>query len=168
MAKNQTFDVESKVDQQELDNALNQARKELSQRYDFRGIDFEIEWKKAENLIVIRAPDEFKVTAIWDVMQNKIVGRKLPLKNFKLEDSDDAALGSKRANVTIQQGIPSDTAKKINKFIKDQKLKKVQAQIQGETVRIMSPSRDELQNVMTLLKNEDFGIDLQFGNFRTA
>lgn len=168
MAKNQSFDVESKVDPQELDNALNQARKELSQRYDFRGIEFEIEWKKKENVLVVKGPDDYKVKAIWDVMQNKLVARGLPLKNFTMQDADDAALGTKKATITIQQGIPNDTAKKINKFLKDQKLKKVQAQIQGDTVRVMSPSRDELQNVMTLLKNEDFGIDLQFGNFRSA
>lgn len=168
MAKNQSFDVESKVEMQELDNALNQARKELTTRYDFRGIDFEIEWNKKDMFLVIKAPDDHKLRAIWDVMQNKLVGRKLPLKNFEPQDADDATLGTLRQKVTIQNGIPGEKAKKIAKFIKDKKLKKVQAQIQGDTVRILSPSRDELQNVMQLLKAEDFGIDLQFGNFRSA
>ncbi len=168
MAKNQSFDIESTVEMQELDNALNQARKELSTRYDFKGIDFEIDWNKKENVLVLHGPDEHKMRAIWDVVQNKLVGRKLPLKNFELEDADSAALGTLKQRVKIQNGIPSDKAKQIAKFIKDQKLKKVQAQIQGETVRILSPSRDELQNVMQLLKGEDFGIDLQFGNFRSG
>lgn len=167
MAKNQSFDVESKVDMQEVDNALNQTRKELTQRYDFRGVEFEIEWNKKDNAVAIHGPDEHKLRAIWDVLQNKIVGRKLPLKNFKLEDPDDAALGTQKQKVSIQQGISSDQAKAIAKFIKDKKLKKVQAQIQGDTVRVMSPSRDELQNVMGLLRDEDFGVELQFGNFRS-
>lgn len=167
MPKSQSFDVESKVEMQELDNALNQARKELSTRYDFRGIDFEIDWNRKEMHLTLNAPDEHKLRAIWDVVQNKLVGRKLPLKNFEPEDVDGASLGTVRQRVTIQNGIPSDKAKKITKFIKDQKLKKVQAQIQSDTVRITSPSRDELQNVMQLLKAEDFGIDLQFGNFRS-
>lgn len=168
MAKNQSFDIESKVEMQELDNALNQARKELSQRYDFKGIQFEIEWNKKDNVLVIHGPDEHKMRAIWDVVQNKLIGRKLPLKNFELQDPDSASLGTLKQRVTIQQGIPSEKAKAITKFIKDKKLKKVQAQIQGDTVRILSPSRDELQNVMQLLRAEDFGVELQFGNFRSA
>lgn len=168
MAKNQSFDIESKVEMQELDNALNQARKELSTRYDFKGIEFEIDWNKKDNVIVLHGPDEHKLRAIWDVVQNKLVGRKLPLKNFEPQETDSAALGTLKQRVTIQNGIPGDKAKQIAKFIKDQKLKKVQAQIQGETVRILSPSRDELQDVMQRLREEDFGIDLQFGNFRSA
>ncbi|MEL6543815.1 MAG: YajQ family cyclic di-GMP-binding protein [Myxococcota bacterium] len=168
MAKNQSFDIESKVEAQELDNALNQARKELSTRYDFKGIAFEIDWNRKENVITLHAPDEHKLRAVWDVLQNKLIGRKLPLKNFEPQDVDSAALGTLKQRVTIQQGIPSDKGKAIAKFIKDKKLKKVQAQIQGDTVRILSPSRDELQNVMQLLKSEDFGVELQFGNFRSA
>lgn len=168
MAKNQSFDVESKVELQEVDNALNQARKELSQRYDFRGVEFTIEWNKKENVIVLHAPYEDKLRAIWDVLQNKMVARKLPLKNFEPQAISDAALGTQKQRVTIQQGIPSEKAKAIAKFVKDKKLKKVQAQVHGDTVRILSPSRDELQNVMTMLREEEFGVELQFGNFRSA
>lgn len=166
MAKNSSFDVESKVELQEVDNAVNQTRKELSQRFDFRNIKFEIDWKRKENVILIHAPDDFKLKAIWDVLQTKLVGRKLPLKNFQPQEPDSASLGTVKQTITIQQGIPGDKAKEIVKFIKDQKLKKVQAQIQGDTVRVTSPSRDALQEVMGLLRREDFGVELQFGNYR--
>jgi len=166
VAKNQSFDIESTVEMQEIDNALNQTRKELSQRYDFRNVEYELDWQKKDNQITIKAPDDFKLKAIWDVMQNRLVARKLPLKNFQPQDADDSTLGTTKQKILIQQGIPGDKAKEIVKFLKNKKLKKVQSQIQGDIVRITSPSRDDLQGVMDLLRAEDFGVDLQFRNFR--
>ena len=168
MAGNQSFDVTSGVDVQEVDNAVNNASKELGQRYDFKGVEYKLELKRAEKIIYIQAEDEFKLNAIWDVLAGKIVKRGVPIKNLKREDIQKASSFAVRQNVTLQQGVPMEIAKEIVKFIKDQKLKKVQAQIQGEQVRVISPSRDDLQSVMALLKAHDFKLDLQFGNFRSA
>lgn len=168
MAGNQSFDVTSGVDMQEVDNAVNNASKELGQRYDFKGVTYELELKRAEKIIYIQAEDEFKLNAIWDVLAGKIVKRGVPIKNLKREDIQKASSFAVRQNITLQQGVPMEIAKEIVKFIKDQKLKKVQAQIQGDQVRVISPSRDDLQSVMALLKAHDFKLDLQFGNFRSA
>lgn len=167
MAVNQSFDVTSGVDMQEVDNAVNNANKELSQRYDFKGVDYKLELKRADNVIVIQAPDAFKLNAIWDVLAGKIVKRNVPVKNLKREDIEKASSFAVRQTITLQQGVPMEIAKEIVKFIKDAKLKKVQAQIQADQVRVMSPSRDELQNVMALLKGHDFKLELSFGNFRS-
>lgn len=167
MAGNQSFDVTSGVEMQEVDNAVNNANKELGQRYDFRGVEYKLELKRAEKVISILAPDEFKLNAIWDVLADKIVKRKVPVKNLKREDIEKATSFAVRQTITLQQGVPMEIAKEIVKFIKDAKLKKVQAQIQGEQVRVISPSRDELQNVMALLRGHDFKLELTFGNFRS-
>lgn len=168
MAGNQSFDVTSGVDLQEVDNAVNNANKELAQRYDFKGVVYTLELKRAEKIISIQAEDAFKLNAIWDVLATKIVKRNVPLKNLKREDIEKASSFAVRQTVTLQQGVPMEIAKEIVKFIKDAKFKKVQAQIQGDQVRVISPSRDDLQNVITLLKAHDFKLDLQFGNFRSA
>lgn len=165
---NQSFDVTSGVDMQEVDNAVNNANKELAQRYDFKGVKYELELKRAEKVINITAEDEFKLNAIWDVLATKIVKRNVPIKNLKREDIAKHTSFAVRQVITLQQGVPMEIAKEIVKFIKDAKLKKVQAQIQGEQVRIISPSRDDLQSVIALLKSHDFKLDLQFGNFRSA
>ncbi|MEZ0310678.1 MAG: YajQ family cyclic di-GMP-binding protein [Myxococcota bacterium] len=167
MAGNQSFDVTSGVDMQEVDNAVNNANKELAQRYDFRGVDYKLELKRAEKVVQITAEDEFKLNAIWDVLANKIVKRNVPIKNLKREDVEKASSFAVRQTITLQQGVPMEIAKEIVKFIKDAKLKKVQAQIQADQVRVMSPSRDELQNVMALLRGHDFKLELSFGNFRS-
>ena len=161
-----SFDVTSTVDLQEVDNAVNQARKEIAQRYDFKGSTAAIEFNKVDSTLTLSAEDQMKLTALWDVLQTRLVRRNVPVKNLKLGDVETASGASVRRVITLQQGIPSDAARDIIKFIKDQKLKKVQATIQGDQLRISSSSKDELQNVIAVLRGHDFGIALQFGNYR--
>ncbi len=167
MAATQSFDVTTGCDLQEVDNAVNQARKEISQRYDFKGVKAEIEFKREENVINLTAPDDFKVRAVYEVLQTKMVRRGVPVKNVQVGKIEPAGGSTVRQELKLQQGIPTETARAIVKCIKDRKMKKVQASIQGEQVRVSSPSRDELQGVINLLKEEDFGIELSFGNFRS-
>jgi uncharacterized protein YajQ (UPF0234 family) len=166
MAGQASFDVTSTVDLQEVDNAVNQARKELAQRYDFKGSKAAIDLKRAENIIEILADDNFKMDAVWDILQTRMVRRGVPIKNLKPSDILPLAGGLVKRTVTLQQGIPSDEAKAIVKFLKEQPLKKVQAAIQADQVRVSSPSRDELQTAIRMLKGHDFGIELKFGNYR--
>ena len=166
MAGTCSFDVTSTVDLQEVDNALNQARKEVAQRYDFKGAKAEIDFAKAENTITLAADDEFKLDALWEIVQGRMVKRGVPVKNLTLGTVERGAHDTVRRVVTLQQGIPSDAGRAIVKFLKDRKLKKVQAAIQADQLRITSPSRDELQAVIQLLKEQDFGVALQFGNYR--
>jgi uncharacterized protein YajQ (UPF0234 family) len=166
MADTQSFDVTTGCDLQEVDNAVNQALKEITQRFDFKGIKAGIELHRADNQIVLTGPDEFKLKAIWDVLQTKLVRRKVPLKNLELGAIDNAAGGTARQEIALQQGIPIETAREIVKFVKEHKLKKVQVAIQADQLRVSSPSRDELQNVMAMLRQHDFGIELNFGNYR--
>jgi len=158
--------VTSTVDLQEVDNAVNQARKELAQRYDFKGSKSAIDFKRAENIIEILADDNFKMEAVWDILQTRMVRRGVPVKNLKAGDVLPVAGGLVSRTITLQQGIPIEAARDIVKYIKDQKLKKVQAAIQGDQLRISSPSKDELQAAIRLLKAQDFGVELQFGNYR--
>jgi cyclic-di-GMP-binding protein len=166
MAAASSFDVTSSVDLQEVDNAVNQARKEIAQRYDFKGSSAAIEFNKTENTLTLSAEDTMKMDALWDVLQTRLVRRNVPVKNLKLGDVETATGATVRRVVTLQQGIPSDAARDIIKYIKDQKLKKVQATIQGDQLRITSASKDELQDAIRLLRAHDFGIALQFGNYR--
>jgi len=166
MAAQASFDVTSGVDLQEVDNAVNQARKEIAQRYDFKGSKSSIDFKRAENLLEIVSDDNFKMEAVWDILQTRMVRRGVPVKNLKASDIEPMAGGLVRRTVTLQQGIPIDASRQIVKFIKDQKLKKIQAAIQADQLRISSPSKDELQAAMRLLKAQDFGVELQFGNYR--
>lgn len=166
MVAQASFDITSTVDLQEVDNAVNQAKKEIAQRYDFKGSKAEIDLRRTENLIVLTAEDDFKLQALWDVLQGRLVRRGVPAKNLKLGDKEQAAGSTVRRTLTLQQGIPTDTSRAIVKFLKDQKLKKVQAAIQADQVRVSSPSKDDLQTAMRLLKDEDFGIELEFGNYR--
>jgi hypothetical protein len=167
MPPTQSFDVTVGCDLQEVDNAVNQARKELSQRYDFKGVEFTIDFRRAENQIVLSTPDEFKLNAIWEVLSAKMVRRGVPPRNLKRGNVEAASAGTVRQQIDLQQGIPIETAREIVKLIKDRKLKKVQPTIQGDQVRISSPSRDELQGVMAILKQHDFGMELKFGNYRS-
>jgi cyclic-di-GMP-binding protein len=166
MAGQASFDVTSTVDLQEVDNAVNQARKELAQRYDFKGSKASIDFKRAENIIALVADDNFKMEAVWDILQTRMVRRGVPVKNMKAADIEPMAGGLVSRTITLQQGIPIEASRDIVKFMKDQKLKKVQAAIQGDQLRISSPSKDELQGAIRLLKAQDFGVELQFGNYR--
>jgi cyclic-di-GMP-binding protein len=165
-AASSSFDVTSSVDLQEVDNAVNQARKEIAQRYDFKGSSAAIEFNKAENMLTLLADDNMKMDALWDILQTRLVRRNVPVKNLKLGDLEAATGSTIRRVVTLQQGISGDTAREIIKYLKDHKLKKVQANIQGDQLRISSSSKDELQEVIRLLRAQDFGIALQFGNYR--
>jgi uncharacterized protein YajQ (UPF0234 family) len=167
MAAQASFDITSTVDAQEVDNAVNQTKKEIAQRYDFKGSKASIDHKRAENVIELIAEDNLKMEALWDTLQTRMVKRGVPVKNLKAADPETIAGGLLKRVVTLQQGIPTDTAKAIVKFLKDQKLRKVQATIQSDQVRVSSPSKDDLQGAMGLLKAEDFDIDLQFGNYRS-
>jgi uncharacterized protein YajQ (UPF0234 family) len=161
-----SFDVTSPVDFQEVDNALNQARKEVGQRYDFKDAKAEITLNPTEKTLTLVADDDFKMTALWEIVQTRLVRRGVPTKNFKAGETEAAAGGAVRRVYTIQQGIPIEAAREIVKYIKDQKLKKVQASIQGDQVRVTSPSKDDLQNAMHALREHDFGVALSFGNYR--
>lgn len=166
MAVQPSFDITSTVDLQEVDNALNQARKEVAQRYDFKGSKASIEFDAKESKLVLIADDEFKLNALWEILLTRLVRRNVPGKNLARGTVEPAANSTVRQEVTLQQGIPTEKARDILKFIKDAKLKKVQASIQADQVRITSPSKDELQEVMRLLREQDFGVALQFGNYR--
>ena len=158
-----SFDIVSKIDRQEADNALNQARKEVEQRYDFKGTGASIEWSGES--IVIKANSEDRVNAVLDVFQSKLIKRGISLKS--LESGSPQASGKEyRLTSTLKEGISQENAKKIGKIIRDEGPKGVKSQIQGEELRVSSKSRDDLQEVIRLLKAADLEVDLQFINFR--
>ena len=159
-----SFDVVSKVTMHEVDNALNQTNKELGQRFDFRGVKFSIELKRAEKLILLTAPEEYKLDALWDVLQSKLVKRGVDIVALEL-GKPDIQLKTATQLVTVREGIETAEAKKMIKLIKDRKMK-VQAAIQGDQLRVTGKKRDDLQEVIALLKENDFGMPLQFKNFR--
>jgi hypothetical protein len=165
MAEN-TFDIISKVDLQEVTNAIQNAMKEVSTRFDLKNSksDIQIEGKDA---IVLSSADEYKLKAVNDILQSKLVKRGVPMKALSYGSIDAAAGSTVRQKITMQQGIPTDKAKEIVKVIKDSK-KKVQASIQGDTVRVSGKDRDTLQDVIALLRQQDFGIDMQFSNYRSS
>jgi cyclic-di-GMP-binding protein len=166
MATQCSFDITSNVDLQEVDNALNQARKGVAQRYDFKGSKASIEFDQKESKLILVADDEFKLNALWEIVQTRLVRRNVPTKNLTRGTAIPAANSTVRQEITLQQGIPSDKAKDIVKFLKESKLKKVQASIQGDQLRVTSPSKDDLQEAMRVLRDQDFGVALQFGNYR--
>jgi len=160
-----SFDIVSEINFQELDNALNQARKEIETRYDFRGSKSSIDFDKKENLIKLLADDDYKIKALIDIVQSKAMKRGL---DFKALDVGEPALGPDgltKCQIKLKNGIQTDDAKKIVKEIKETKIK-VQAQIQDEQVRVTGKSRDDLQAVMAFVRSKDFGLPLQFNNFR--
>ena len=159
-----SFDIVSKVDEQEVDNAVNQAIKEMSQRYDFKGSKSEIKWEKKEEVIII-ADDDYKLKAVIDILQTKLAKRGVSLKSLEYGKVEDASGGLKRQVIKILQGIPQDKAKEISKFIKELKLK-VEAQIQGDQLRISGKKVDDLQEAIRSLKEKDLKIALQFVNMR--
>ena len=165
MADQFSFDVVSEVNMQELKNALDQATKEIKQWFDFKDTKTEITLKEKEKELVVVSDDEYKLKAVQDIIKAKCVKRGVSLKAFDYGTPEPALSGTIRQTAKIQNGLASDKAKEISKAIKDGKLK-VQAQIQGEQVRILSKSKDELQTAIAFLRSKDFGIDLQFTNYR--
>ena len=159
-----SFDITSNVDLQEVDNALNQARKEVAQRYDFKGSKAAIDFNPQQSTLTLVADDEFKLNALWDIIQTRLVRRNVPVRNLTRGTITPAGNSTVRQDITLQQGIPSEKARDIIKFLKDSKLKKVQASIQSDQLRVTSPSRDELQEVMRVLREADFGVALQFAS----
>ena len=166
MASQASFDITSSVDLQEVDNAVNQARKELAQRFDFKGSKSSIDFKRSENLIELISDDNFKMESVWDILQTRMVRRGVPVKNLDTADPEPVAGGLVKKTIKLTQGIPIERAKEIVQFLKDKKLKKVQATIQADQVRVTSPSKDDLQLAMAALRQGDFGVELQFGNYR--
>lgn len=165
MAATYSFDVTSSIEMPEVDNAVNQAKKEIGQRFDFKGSIAQIELDQKANTLTLTAEDNFKLESVWDVLQTRLIKRNVPVKNMKRGDIIPSAGSSVKQVITLQQGIPIEAAKDIVKHLKDLK-KKVQASIQGEQVRITSSSKDELQDAMQVLRAKDFGVALQFGNYR--
>ncbi len=161
-----SFDVVSKIELPEVLNAVQQAQKEIHQRYDLKDSHSNIELKEKENKILLASKDEFKLRAVVDILQSKLVKRNVPLKGLQYGEIIPAAGSTVRQEITLQQGIPTEKAKEIVKKIKDSKLK-VQASIQGDFVRVAGKDRDTLQSVIQLLRNSDFGIDMQFINYRS-
>ena len=164
MAKDNSFDIVSEIDNQEVDNAVNQALKEILNRFDFKNSKSDIKWEGKDKLILI-SDDEFKMANVIDILQAKLVKRGLSIKALKLGKLEEAANNTVKQIGELQQGISKELSKDIVKIIKDTKLK-VQAQIQGEQVRVTGKNRDDLQMVMGKLREADLEIDLQFINFR--
>ncbi len=165
MADTSSFDIVSKVDMQEVDNALNQARKEIVQRYDFKGSKTSIELKQKEHEITVISDDDFRMKAVIDILQTKFVKRGVPLKALTYSPIEPAAGGTVRVTIKLQSGIDKDQARLIVKLIKDTKLK-VQAQIMEDQVRVSGKSKDDLQSVMARLRSEDLKFAVQFVNYR--
>lgn len=166
MPQNASFDVTTGVDLQEVDNAVNQAQKEVAQRYDFKGSKATIEFKRAEEQILLAADNDFQMTALWDIVQTKLIKRGVSVKNVDAGEVKQAGGDMVRREVKLKTALDSETAKKVAAAIKDAKLKKVQASIQGDQVRVQSPSKDDLQEAIALLRKGDFGVELKFGNYR--
>ena len=166
MAQAFSFDVTTGVDLQEVDNAVNQAQKEIAQRYDFKGSKAAIDFKRGEALLELTADSEFQMKSLLDVVQGRLIKRHVSVKNLEIGDVKPAANDTVKREIKLKTALDSDTAKKVAAAIKNAKLKKVQAAIQGDQVRVSSPSKDDLQGAMALLRGEDFGVELKFGNYR--
>ena len=165
MAQNSSFDIVSEVNLQEVDNALNQALKEIAQRYDFKGIPTTLDLDQKEKKLVITTGDEFHLKSAVDILQTKMVKRGVPLKAIRFGTAEPAASGRVRQTLTLLVGIEKDDARAIVKLVKDSKLK-VQAQIMEDQVRVSGKDKDELQAVIALIRAHDFPFALQFVNYR--
>lgn len=161
-----SFDVVSKIELPEVGNAIQQAIKEIQQRYDLKDSHSQIELLEKDNKILLHSQDEFKLKAVVEILEQKLVKRKVPLKGLTFGAVTPAAGSTVRQEISLQQGIPIEKAREIVRVIKDSK-KKVQASIQGDFVRVSSKDRDTLQDVIQLLRGAEFGIDMQFTNYRT-
>ena len=164
MAQQNSFDIVSQINRAEIVNALDQTMKEVRQRFDFKGSAAEV--RLEENELILTAEDETKLRNMNDILQQKLVRRGVPLKGLSYGKAEPAAGGTLRQRVAVQQGIPTDKAKEIVKFIKDSKAK-VQAAIQGDVVRVSGRDRDTLQDIIAKLKERDFGINMQYTNYRS-
>ena len=165
MAAENSFDVVSKIDMAEVTNAVSQALKEIGQRFDFKGSKSNITQEK--DALIIVSDDEYKLKSVIDILQGKLVKRGVPVRNLTYGKVEAALAGTVRQKIALQQGIPIDKAKAIVKAIKDSKIK-VQASIQADQVRVSGKDRDNLQTVIQLLKGKDFGVELQFDNYRST
>lgn len=165
MAKDQSFDIVSEVDMQEVDNAYGQARKELAQRYDLKGSGAKLEFERKLGAVTITAPSDFVCKQVRDILETRLIRRKVDLKSLSWGAPQDASGGTVKTVGTIVQGIDEDTARRINKDIKGLKLK-AKVQIEGTKLRVSSPSRDTLQEVITFLRDQDYGVPLQYVNYR--
>ena len=166
MAKNSSFDISTGVDLQEVDNAVNQARKEIGQRYDFKGTDCSITFDRAAGSVALDADDAYRLEALKTVLREKLAKRGVPLKNLDEGKVEEGTLGRHRQTLGLKQGIDQETAKKISKDIRDSGMKKVQVQIQKDELRVTAPARDTLQDVIAFLRERDYGVALTFGNYR--
>ena len=166
MPPKQSFDISTGVDIQEVDNAVNQAIKESQTRYDFKGTRCTIEFDRAVPSIKLEADDEFRLKQLMGILREKLSRRQVPLKNIDEGKVEIGGLGRARQALGLKNGIDQETAKRIAKDIKAGGFKKAQVQIQGEELRVTSPSRDELQEVIRFLKQKDYGLELHFGNYR--
>ncbi|MCT1398682.1 YajQ family cyclic di-GMP-binding protein [Paenibacillus sp. p3-SID867] len=163
MASENSFDIVSKMDMQELSNAVNQAEREIENRFDFKGSKSSLKLDK--DALVIASDDEYKLNAVIDILQTKMVKRGLSLKNVEHGKIEPASMGTVRQRLTLKQGIDQENSKKINILIRDSKLK-VKSQIQGDQIRVTGKSKDDLQQIMQLLRKADLSLDLQFTNFK--
>jgi uncharacterized protein YajQ (UPF0234 family) len=166
MANQFSFDVTTGVDLQEVDNAVNQAQKEIAQRYDFKGSMARIEYDRTLAVLHLSAEDDFRLRALFDVVQERLIRRHVSVKNLDIGDIIPAAGSTVKRDIKLKTALDVETGKKVAAAVKGGGFKKVQASIQGEQVRITCPSKDELQTVMALLRSQDFGVELQFGNYR--
>lgn len=166
MADNNSFDIVSKIEMPEVLNAVQQALKEITTRFDLKDSKSNIEVNEKDNKITLTSADDYKIKAVRDIMESKLVKRKVPLKGLSYGTITQAAGSTVRQEVTLQMGLSTEKAKEIVKFVKDSK-KKVQASIMGDSVRIIGKDRDTLQDVIGALRGHDFDIDLQFTNYRT-
>jgi len=165
MASDNSFDIVSKTDMQEVKNAIEQALKEVAQRFDFKGSKSDVKLEEKNNEIIVSSDDEYKLKSLIDILQAKLVKRGISLKALTYGKIESALGSTVRQSIKLQQGIPSEKAKEIIKSIKETKLK-VQSQIQGDQLRVSGKNRDDLQSVIALLRESDFGIDMQFINYR--
>ncbi len=161
-----TFDIVSKIEMPEVVNAIQQAMKEIQTRFDLKDSKSDIQLNEKDNKITLTSADEFKLKAVTEILQQKLVKRKVPLKNFTYAAIQQAAGSTVRQEVTMQQGIPIEKAREIVKAIKDSK-KKVQASINADLVRVSGKDRDTLQDIIAFLRGHDFGLEIQFVNYRT-
>ncbi len=166
MASTYSFDVTTGCDLQEVDNAVNQAQKEVAQRFDFKGSEVLIDFKRAENLIKLEAEGEMRAEALLDVLRGKLIKRGVSVKNLEITELKPGGGEIMRRDIKLKMALDADTSKKVSAAIKDAKLKKVTASIQGEQVRVSSPDKDALQDAIALLRKGEYGVELQFGNFR--